>query len=420
MILFRMVSLSFLVCSFGAAAPTAISLEQAFSESLRKTETLSGKDEEIKQAEEKYRQAIGGLFPTINGFASYQWQAASGGGAFSPTRQPLVKITASQPLFRGLRDFAALKQTSLLSEASQKSKEVALRQLFNDVTQSFYLVLSLEQELKNLQSQITALEKRIADLKGRIKIGRSRMTEALTVQANLSTLKGQYVQTQGQLQVAKESFSFVTGVTEEFNLKDSLALQEKLPPLSQYLESLSSRPDLKMRSLQLEAAEKGVGVAWGAHLPSIDLNGNYYFKRFGFFDQIPWDFGVSLSLPILNGGIISSRVAEANSVKMQAELAVTKTKRAAVQEIQSLYAVLQADLEQLKSLNESRDLNEINFKQQTREYRNGLVNNLEVLQALTSFEESKRNLDRARFQTKIDYLKLETAAGHYPTTKGAR
>lgn len=175
-----------------------------------------------------------------------------------------------------------------------------------------------------------------------------------------------------------------------------------------------------MRSLQLEAAEKGVGVAWGAHLPSIDLNGNYYFKRFGFFDQIPWDFGVSLSLPILNGGIISSRVAEANSVKMQAELAVTKTKRAAVQEIQSLYAVLQADLEQLKSLNEARDLNESNFKQQTREYRNGLVNNLEVLQALTSFEDSKRNLDRARFQTKIDYLKLETAAGHYPTTKGAR
>jgi hypothetical protein len=58
MILFRIVSLSFLVCSFGAAAPTAISLEQAFSESLRKTETLSGKDEEIKQAEENQTPII--------------------------------------------------------------------------------------------------------------------------------------------------------------------------------------------------------------------------------------------------------------------------------------------------------------------------------------------------------------------------
>lgn len=418
MILIKLSFLSFLICSWTLAAPTSISLEQAFLESVKRTETLAGKEEEIKQAEEKYRQALGSVFPTITGFASYQWQAAAGGGAFSPTEQPLVRISASQPLFRGLRDFAALKQTSLLSEASQQGKEVAIRQLFNDVTQSFYLVLSLEQELVNLQSQILALEKRISDLKGRIKIGRSRVTEALTVQANLSTLKGQFVQTQGQLQVAKETFSFVTGIGDAFSLKDSLSLQDKLPSLSQYLETVSSRPDLKMRSLQLEAAEKGVGVAWGAHLPSIDVNGNYYFKRFGFFDQIPWDVGISISVPILNGGVISSRVAEANSMKMQAELALTKAKRGAIQEIQSLYAVLQADLEQLKSLNEARDLNEKNFKQQTREYRNGLVNNLEVLQALTSFEESKRNLDRARFQTKIDFLKLETASGRYPKEKG--
>ena len=399
--------------------PAPLSLEQAYFESIKRTEIILGKDEEIRQAEEKYRQAIGGLLPNISGFASYQWQAAAGGGAFSPSKQPLVKVSANQPLFRGLRDFAGLKQASLLTEASKQGKEFALQQLFNDVTQSFYLVLSLEQELINLQSQIRALEQRIADLRGRIKIGRSRMTEALTVQANLSTLKGQFVQTQGQLQAAKESFSFLTGIQEVANLKDSLTLQEKVPVLSQYLESLSTRPDLKMRSLQLEAADKGVSVAWGAHLPSIDLNGNYYFKRFGLLDQVPWDVGVSLSLPILNGGILSSKVSEANSVKMQAELALTKAKRAAVQEIQSLYAILQADLEQLKSLSEARDLNETNFKQQSREYRNGLVNNLEVLQALTSFEESKRSLDRARFQTKIDFLKLETAAGHQPKLTGA-
>ena len=77
-------------------------------------------------------------------------------------------------------------------------------------------------------------------------------------------------------------------------------------------------------------------------------------------------------------------------------------------------ATVQADLEQLNALTEARNLNEANFKQQNREYRNGLVNNLEVLQALTAFEESKRNLDRAQYQTKIDYFKLETATGKLP------
>lgn len=411
----RIIFSGFLVFSFSSfALETPLTLQESFKKAVEQTEVVSTKEEEVKQAEEKYRQAIGSLLPTITGQASYTWQAAAGGGAFSPRTQPLVRVTANQPLFRGLREFAALKQTSLLSEASQKSKEVALRQLFNDVTQTFYTVISLEQEVTNIKSQVVALEQRIRDLKQRIKIGRSRVTESLTVQANLSSLRGQLLLTQGQLQAAREAFSFVTGVTDSFSLKDSLSAEMNLPKLETYLESLKNRPDLKMRELQLEAADKGVSIAKGAHLPNIDLNGNYYFKRFGFFDQIPWDFGFSLSLPILNGGIISSRVAEASSQRMQAELELKKTKRAAIQEIQTLYSTVKADLEQLKELNEARDLNETNFKQQTKEYRNGLVNNLEVLQALTSFEESKRTLDRARFQTKMDYLKLETAAGNFP------
>lgn len=391
-----------------------LSLAEAYSKAVSHTEMVPAKEEEIHQAEEKYRQAIGNILPTITGYASYTWQAAAGGGAFSPTEQPLVKLNATQPIFRGLREFAALKQTSLLGEASEQGKQVALRQLFNDVTQTFYSVLSLEQDIVNLQSQIGAFERRIQDLKQRIKIGRSRLTEVLTVQASLSSLRAQLFQTQGQLQVARETFSYVTGQSGTLSLKDVLPVQNKISPLGTYIDSLSKRPELKMRQLQYEAADKGVSIAKGAHLPTVDLTGNYYFKRFGFFNNIPWDVGISLSLPILNGGILSSRVEEASSLRMQAELELRRAKRAALQEIQSLYATFKADLDQMTELNSARDLTEKNFVQQNREYRNGLVSNLEVLQALTAFEESKRALDRARFQSKIDYLKLEAAAGTLP------
>jgi outer membrane protein len=410
--LFWIITLVASSLSFSSEIP--LSLSEAYSKAVSHTEMVPVREEEIRQAEEKYRQAIGNILPAVTGYASYTWQAAAGGGAFSPTEQPLVKINATQPLFRGLREFAALKQTSLLGQASEQGKQVALRQLFNDVTQTFYTVLSLEQDIVNLQSQIGALERRIQDLKQRIKIGRSRLTEVLTVQASLSSLRAQLFQTKGQLQVAKETFSYVTGETGNFSLSDTLQVQNKISPLNVYMDSLAKRPELKMKQLQYEASDKGVSIAKGAHLPSIDLNGNYYFKRFGFFNNIPWDIGVSLSLPILNGGILSSRVEEASSQRMQAELELKRAKRAALQEIQSLYATFKADLEQISELNSARDLTEKNFVQQNREYRNGLVSNLEVLQALTAFEESKRSLDRAKFQSKIDYLKLEASVGSIP------
>ncbi|NDG25941.1 MAG: TolC family protein [Proteobacteria bacterium] len=307
-----------------------------------------------------------------------------------------------------------MKQTSLLSEASHQSQAVARRQLFNDVTQTFFTVLSLKQEILNLQSQMAAYERRIKELQQRIKIGRSRLTEVLTVQASLSSLKAQVYQTQGQLQIAKDTFSFITGMHDSFELSDSFPLPEKIGSLKEYQDLLLKRPEIKMRNLQLEAAEKGVSIAKGAHFPSVDVNGNYYFKRFGFFNDIPWDVGVAITLPVLNGGILSSKVEEATSLKMQAELEFKKSQRAGLQEIQSLHAAFNADLEQLKELNTARELSERNFNQQNRDYRNGLVNNLEVLQALTAFEDSKRALDRAQFQTKIDFLKLEAAVGKLP------
>ncbi|NDC24686.1 MAG: hypothetical protein EB078_06840, partial [Proteobacteria bacterium] len=69
--------------------PQTIELSDAFSSALRNSETFLGKQEEINQAEEKYRQALGAVLPTVTAFASYQWQAAAGGGAFSPTEQPV-------------------------------------------------------------------------------------------------------------------------------------------------------------------------------------------------------------------------------------------------------------------------------------------------------------------------------------------
>jgi len=42
------------------------------------------------------------------------------------------------------------------------------------------------------------------------------------------------------------------------------------------------------------------------------------------------------------------------------------------------------------------------------------VTNLDVLQALNSFQENQRALDRARFTGKLNWLRLETAAAYRP------
>jgi outer membrane protein len=51
---------------------------------------------------------------------------------------------------------------------------------------------------------------------------------------------------------------------------------------------------------------------------------------------------------------------------------------------------------------------------QQRDYRFGLVTNLDVLQALTAYQENLRALDRARYTAKLNYLRLEAAVVRRP------
>ena len=397
------------------AAP-ALTLDEYFSAALQRSEVVATQSELIRQAEERNKQASAAMLPTLNGVASYTWQeepppAAPGTTPSNLSRQPLAKLTATQPLFRGFREFAALRQTRALTDAQGADYRNARFLLFKDVVQNYYTVLSLEQELRNLDEEIRQNEEREKDIQARIRIGRSRISEQLNVQATISTLRAQIEQQQGQLRVARETLAFLSGLDAATPLQDSEPEPPEPEPLDRYLTGVSARPDVQASEKRLVAAQENVTIAKGAHLPSVDLNGNYYFERPGYLDDINWDVQVALTIPIYSGGGLQSRVREAGSQQSQAELALSQVRRLAEQEIRSLYENLRADRAQVTAFEKSTEAARKSYEAQLREYRLGLVTNLDVLQALTAYQQNQRALDRARFTAKHDYLRLQVAAG---------
>jgi len=409
----------FLSALFTPLPAQALTLEEYFTAALQRSEVVATQSELIRQAEERNKQATAAILPTLSGVASYTWQeepppSAPGTTPSNLSRQPYAKLTANQPLFRGFREFAALRQTQALIDAQSADYRNARILLFRDVVLNYYTVLSLEQDLINLDEEIRQNEERARDIQSRIRIGRSRTSELLNVQATISTLRAQIEQTRGQLRVARETLAFLSGLEANTPLRDSEPAPPTPEPLDHYLAGLSSRPDVQASEQRLAAARENVAIARGAHLPSLDLNGNYYFERPGYLDDINWDVQVALTIPIYSGGSLQSRVREAGSQQTQAELAQSQVRRQAEQEIRSLYDNLLADQSQVKALEASTEAARKSYEAQTREYRLGLVTNLDVLQALTTYQQNLRALDRARFTAKLDYLRLLAASGQRP------
>ncbi len=401
-----------------AVAAEALTLDEYFAAALKRSEVVATQGELIRQAEEHYKQADAALYPTVNGVASYTRQdpvpAGESSTSNSPNRQSLAKLTATQPLFRGFREFAALRQTQALLGAQNQDYLGARMQLFKDVTQNFYTVLSIEQDLKNLDEEINQNLDREKELNSRVRIGRSRIGEVLSVQSTISTLRAQVEQLQGQLGTAREAFAFLSGLAATTPLRDTEAMPADLEPLDNYLARLELRPDVVASRQRLSAAQENTKVARGAHLPSLDLNANRYLERTGNLKDSSWDVGIALTVPIYAGGLLQSRVSEAVSQRTQAELNASQVSRQAEQEIRSSYQSVVFDRSQLEALEKATDSARKNYEAQRRDYRLGLVTNLDVLQALTAFQQNQLALDRARYTTKLDYLKLQAAAVRRP------
>lgn len=399
-----------------ARADQLYTLQDCFQAALQRSEILADQAEQIIQAEEHYRQALGNLLPTLTGQAAYGRQGAGpGGDASAFSAEPhYIRISAGQPLFRGFREYAALRQTRDLIQSQRESKRWAALQLYSDVAQAFYNVLAWQKDLEHLDAQITLYDKRIQDLQARVAIGRSRVSEVLSVQSAQALVKAQRQQTAGQLEVNREILAFLTGLDPAISLQADPGELPRAASLETCLAKAEERPDILAARQQLEAVRCNVGLASGGHWPSLDLNGNYYLSRTN-PDQNPvWDAQIAMTLPIFMGGTVVSKTREAESQVRQSELALSRLQRAAAEDIRSQYRLLQSDISQWRILDEALQLAQKNYQAVLRDYNLGLVTILDVLQTLTSYQDTLRSVDHLRYAIQNDFERLEALTAQRP------
>ncbi len=388
------------------ASVGTLTLEDAYQLALKRSEDVQIQEEQINQAEEKLSQAKGGLFPTINAVGTFLKQDHSASFATSPTTQNTMKLNLTQPLFKGLRDFALIRQQGKNLDSVELNRDQAKTQLFSDVSQAYYQLLTLLEDLKILSQQKQVNEKRLSELKDFRKIGRSRETDVLALDANIAAQEANIEAVRVQLESAWGAFSFLTGLDNRPELNDREEIPSKLIELSEFQLNVKNRPDLKALESTVLSLDDGISVARGGHFPTVDFLGNYYFDRPGVLAPVKWDIQLAVVFPIFQGGVVQSQVRQASSLHQQAEIQFEKLKRQAVQQISMLYQQIQIEVSQEQKQKLASDLAQKNYQAELKDSRLGLVTNLDVLLALSNAQDSLRLLNRIHYQIKIDYLKL--------------
>jgi outer membrane protein len=396
------------------AAPTPLNWEDCFQAAVKRSETVADQDELILQANEKHSQAVGSVLPNISGVGTYFDQGApSVANSIATPVQRTVKLTGTQYLFQGFREYAGLRQTNDTIAATVQTKKRTLVQLYQAVSTAFYQVLAAEKDIYNLQSETKLYEKQIEQLEKWVKIGRSRPADVTQTQSQQATLLATLEVSRDQLNTARETLAYLTGLDRDLPLQDPFPsnFDPGLGLLPDYVAAVDRRPEVLAATFNRDAADEGVAIAKGGHLPSVQVNGDYYAIRTGGIPGGSWDFTLGVTLPIFSGGVIQSQVRVAASQYHESELFVSQDQRLASQEIRTYYERVHDDQNQVRSYSSAKDISWVNYQQEMHDYHLGLVTNLDVLQSLTTFTTNERTLDQVKFQERIDYLYLQAATG---------
>lgn len=385
----------------------AVDLNTAIEKSKIHMETLKRSNEVIEASDSRKDRALGTLAPQVSLNGSYTEldpPPGSGSSPFLRTTQYSSALNLQQPLLRGgsLSAYQVATEDLHLRNLQKENDQLSLAL---NVIQAYFQLNQSKKDLDHIIELENFSKERVKEISQRTKVGKSRQGELYQAQTQLSQVEAQVEEGKQNLKASLLRFSFLTGITED-NLEEKSSLPE-LKEKEFYVSSINERPDSKIVNQQVTLADKQVSLARGGHFPNLDLSGNYYFTRTGILQNSKWDVGLNLRFPLFQGGTVSSSLNEALANKRSAELTRKEQNRAIERELNILYEQLVQGRQQAMKLEDAVSKAQKTYQTSVSDYRYGLVSNLEVLQSLNLFIETKRQYDRVFSSVWGTYSQLE-------------
>lgn len=169
--------------------------------------------------------------------------------------------------------------------------------------------------------------------------------------------------------------------------------------------ALTNNNDLQTQKLNLQAAERAKNASWNAFLPSMSLTGgisNTHISEPATGKAWNWNASAGLSMS-LSAGVPS----KLKQISLAYDMAFTNYEREEqnlLTKVASSFYNLMAERQNIKILEDSRELSRIQYEQTRRNYNNGLASELSLLQSQYAYLSSGPALENAKttYQASLD------------------
>jgi outer membrane protein len=189
--------------------------------------------------------------------------------------------------------------------------------------------------------------------------------------------------------------------------------------------ALDQNTQLLSTRLASDIARENVRVAFGGHLPTINLVGTFgrsnddgdaTIRGAGRFDPFPSDgttktYGVQVQVPIFSGGLTQSRVREQQYRWIAAKEAVTATSRATERAARDAYLGVISEMARVEALKQAVESSETSLKATEAGYEVGTRTSVDVLDQRRQLVANQTTYLNSRYTYLTNVVNLQLAAG---------
>lgn len=367
--------------------------------------------------------ARGGLLPQAQ--VSYTHSEISSdldGIPKSDYNRDYLQLSASQTLFN-LNSWYTYQAARTGDEASALTLQLSEQQLLLRTAQAYFDVLRAKDNLSTAQAEEKAVKRSLEQTKQRFDVGLIAITEVHEAQASYDLSYVNLLGMEAALDISYEALEQLTG--QRFDtvspLREDVAMV--MPEPADVDDWVTSGLDKYAGVLLAEANKDAVRLQRNAtrsnHMPTVTLSGAYVDGDQQTLNTVTGDpyegnvtqISLEISVPLLAGGSLYGQSKQAALNYATADYQLEQQRRAAKQNIRSLFRQVKTDVLNVKARKQAITSAVSALEATETGYKVGTRNIVEVLTAQKNVFSAQRDYANARYDYIINLLSLKFYAG---------
>jgi outer membrane protein len=335
-------------------------------------------------------------------------------------------ITADERIF-SYSNLMVLKGAKAEVAQAEATYHAAEQNLILRLSQAYFNALTAQDTVDANAASLEAIDRQLDQANKRFDVGLIAITDVEEAKAARDNAAAAVIAAKRTLATTVDQLSEITG-----QKYDSLAKPGERMPLNnpepaseaKWVElSLDQNQTLVATRLGADVARDNVQVAFGGHLPTIDIvaqrtqSNTAENEAFGpSILSVPGNvadrsIAFQISVPIFSGGGTQSKVKQAQYQWIAAKENVVQSSRATERQARDAYLGVISGIAQVQALRQALESNQTALKATEAGYEVGTRTSVDVLNSRRLLVQAQTDYSRSRYDYILSIIQLRLAAG---------